>query len=141
MSSSLRTWMVASVAAVSIVGSGTVSSDAVAAAGCRGNACDGRNPHTTRCDQDARNLGNPIRGEGGPAVRLRVSSRCSAAWVLIEKGDHAWKGRIDIRGGNSYHVNATPSRPAYSLMVGTSHAYRACKQDLSDGAWSCGGWH
>ena len=74
-------------------------------------------------------------------MRLRGSSRCSAAWVLIEKGDHAWQGRIDIRGGKSYHVNATPSRPACSLTVGTSHAYRACKQDLSDGVWSCGGWH
>ncbi|MFB6978199.1 hypothetical protein [Streptomyces scopuliridis] len=40
-------------------------------------------------------------------------------------------------------MNATASRPAYSLMVGTSDAYRACKQDITDRTWTwtCGSWH
>ncbi|MFF0465585.1 DUF2690 domain-containing protein [Streptomyces mexicanus] len=138
---STRLWTVVAAAVLAVAGSGVASPGADAAAGCRGTACDGKNPHVTRCDQGARNLGKPIRGEGGPAVQLRTSSRCSAAWVLIERGDHAWAGRIEISGGKSFHVNATFSRPAYSLMVGTSHKYRACKQDITDRAWSCGPWH
>ncbi|MEV0494948.1 DUF2690 domain-containing protein [Streptomyces atratus] len=137
----LRVGTAAAAAALAIAGSGVASPEAGAAAGCRGTACDGKNPHVTRCDQDARSLGGPIRVGGGPAVQLRTSSRCSAAWVLIERGDHAWAGRVEIRGGKSYRVNATSSRSAYSLMVGTSHAYRACKQDITDSTWSCGRWY
>ncbi|MFG2626874.1 DUF2690 domain-containing protein [Streptomyces sp. NPDC048473] len=135
-----RFWTAVAAVTLAIASSVTASPEAGAAAGCRGNACDGKNPHTTHCDQDARYLGDPIRLSGGPAVRLRTSAKCSASWVLIEKGDHAWQGRIEIRGGRSYHVNATSSRPAYSLMVGSSHAYRACKLDV-DGAWICGRWY
>ncbi|MFD5503742.1 DUF2690 domain-containing protein [Streptomyces sp. NPDC127061] len=137
---SVRRWAMAAVAAFAFIGSGIAVPSADAAATCRGKACDGKNPHTTGCDKDARNLGDPIRAGGGPAVQLRTSSRCSAAWVTIEKGDHGWKGWIQIRDGALYHVNATASRPAYSLMVGTSHAYRACKED-SDGGQICGAWH
>ncbi|MFE6737526.1 DUF2690 domain-containing protein [Streptomyces tubercidicus] len=139
--SSIRTWTVAAVAVLSLVGSGTVSSQAVTAASCRGNACDGKNPHTTGCDRDARDLRPPIRGEGGPDLRLRVSSLCSAAWVLFDKGNDTWKGWIQIRGGDSYPVHASPYRPAYSRMVGTSHAYRACKKNVTDEGHVCGIWH
>lgn len=135
-----RRWMIAAVAALACIGTGVTVPPADAAASCRGYACDGKNPHTIGCDQGARNLGDPIRGGGGPAVQLRTSARCSAAWVIIGKGDHGWRGWIQIRGGVLYDVNANTSRPAYSLMVGTSHAYRACKQD-SDGGPICGGWH
>ncbi|MBV1947118.1 DUF2690 domain-containing protein [Streptomyces sp. BV129] len=138
---SIRTWTVAAVAVLSLFGSGTVSSEAVTAAGCRGSACDGKNPHTTGCDKGATDLRPAIRGEGGPGLHLRVSSRCSAAWVLFGKGDDAWEGWIQIRKGGSYPVHASPSRPAYSLMVGTSHAYRACKKNITDDGRVCGAWH
>ncbi|MFH8837213.1 DUF2690 domain-containing protein [Streptomyces sp. NPDC017868] len=139
--SSLRTLAVAAVAVLSLAGSVPASSAAAPAAGCRGSACDGKNPHTTRCDQGASDLRPAIRGEGGPDLRLRVSSRCSAAWVLFNKGDDAWEGWIQISGGGSYPVHASPSRPAYSLMVGTSHRYRACKKNVTDNGHVCGAWH
>lgn len=77
---------------------------------------------------------------GGPRVELRNSSRCSAAWARIQKANDAWQFKIQIRGGKSYHAHASLSYTAYTQMVGSSNAYRACVKEYG-GGWSCTRWH
>ncbi|MFB6987051.1 DUF2690 domain-containing protein [Streptomyces sp. NPDC056304] len=112
-----------------------------AASHCKGNACTGKNPQTQGCGADAHDVPkSTVRAPGGgPSVRLRVSNRCSAAWARADKADHGWLFKIEIRQGKSYHGNPSPRAETYTAMVGTSHAYRACIQDV-DKQWECSRW-
>jgi hypothetical protein len=80
---------------------------------------------------------------GGPEVQLCNSTRCSAAWARIQKANSNWRFKIEIRDGKSYIAHATPSYEAYTQMVGTSNAYRACVEeyDGQGGNWTCTRWY
>ncbi|GHB31854.1 hypothetical protein GCM10010377_22610 [Streptomyces viridiviolaceus] len=120
-----------------------MSAEAAAPAACRNAACTGKNPQTEGCGSGARVLDRIRPAGGGPEVQLRNSARCSAAWARIEKADSSWRFKIQIRGGASYTANASPSYAAYTRMVGSSNAYRACVEeyDGQGGSWSCTKWH
>ncbi|MGW0816717.1 DUF2690 domain-containing protein [Streptomyces viridiviolaceus] len=120
-----------------------MSAEAAAPAACKNAACTGKNPQTEGCGSGARVLDRIRPAGGGPEVQLRNSARCSAAWARIEKADSSWRFKIQIRGGASYTANASPSYAAYTQMVGSSNAYRACVEeyDGQGGSWSCTKWH
>ncbi|MFF9452537.1 DUF2690 domain-containing protein [Streptomyces flaveolus] len=114
------------------------------AAGCKGSGCTGKNPQATGCGADARTLKGsriPPAG-GGPAVELRVSPSCSAAWARIEKANSNWRFKIETKKGPTYTEHASPNYPAYTTMVWNSYAYRACVEqyDGAGGSWTCTKW-
>ncbi|MFB6580788.1 DUF2690 domain-containing protein [Streptomyces sp. NPDC056402] len=110
---------------------------------CRGSSCTGKNPQSEGCSSGARVIDRVQPAGGGPEVELRNSTRCSAAWARIQKANSNWRFKIEIRRGNSYTANASPSYAAYTRMVGSSNAYRACVEiyDGRGGSWSCTDWH
>ncbi|MFJ3298998.1 DUF2690 domain-containing protein [Streptomyces bacillaris] len=116
---------------------------AAAPTSCRGSSCTGKNPQSEGCGSGARVIDRVQPAGGGPEVELRNSSRCSAAWARIQKANSNWRFKIEIRRGHSYTANASPSYAAYTRMVGSSNAYRACVEiyDGRGGSWSCTGWH
>ncbi|WP_184503201.1 DUF2690 domain-containing protein [Streptomyces botrytidirepellens] len=116
---------------------------AAAPTSCRASSCTGKNPRSEGCGPGASVI-DRVRPAGGvPEVELRNSPRCSAAWARIQKANSNWRFKIEIRRGNSYTANASPSCPAYTLMVGSSNTYRACVEiyDGRGGSLSCTGWH
>ncbi|MEU7322655.1 DUF2690 domain-containing protein [Streptomyces griseoviridis] len=117
--------------------------DAAAPTACRGSACTGKNPQREGCSSGAKVIDRVSPAGGGPRVELRNSARCSAAWARIEKANNSWRFKVEIRAGRSYITNASPSYAAYTQMVGSSNAYRACVEqyDGGGGSWSCTGWH
>lgn len=120
-----------------------LSAEAAAPTACKGSSCTGKNPQREGCGSGAEVIDRVDPAGGGPRVELRNSTRCSAAWARIQKANESWRFKIEIRGGKSYFANASPSYPAYTQMVGSSNAYRACVEqyDGRGGSWSCTGWH
>ncbi|MFC0602554.1 DUF2690 domain-containing protein [Streptomyces palmae] len=120
-----------------------LSAEAMAPTACKGSACTGKNPKREGCGSGAKVIDRVQPAGGGPEVQLRNSSRCSAAWARIQKANSSWRFKIQIRRGASYTANASPSHEAYTQMVGSSNAYRACVEiyDGQGGSWSCTGWH
>ncbi|MDT0611066.1 DUF2690 domain-containing protein [Streptomyces lancefieldiae] len=120
-----------------------LSAEAAAPAACKGHACTGKNPQREGCGSGAKVIDRVTPAGGGPEVQLRNSPRCSAAWARIQKANSNWRFKIQIRGGKSYVSNASSSYEAYTAMVGSSNAYRACVEqyDGRGGSWSCTRWH
>ncbi|MER6101619.1 DUF2690 domain-containing protein [Streptomyces sp. NPDC001832] len=120
-----------------------LSAEAAAPTACKGSSCTGKNPQREGCGSGAKVIDRVSPAGGGPEVELRNSARCSAAWARIQKANSAWEFKIQIRGGASYTANASLSYAAYTQMVGSSNAYRACVEiyDGRGGSWSCTGWH
>ncbi|WP_189925940.1 DUF2690 domain-containing protein [Kitasatospora xanthocidica] len=118
------------------------ASPAVAAAGCHGNACDGRNPKSQGCQGDARDVPKSRVHAGSapyPEVWARYSPTCQAVWAKADKADGR-SFRIDVLDGPSYVESTQSSFQAFSAMVGADHTYRVCLRDV-DGRWECGPWH
>jgi hypothetical protein len=120
-----------------------LSAEATAPTACKGSSCTGKSPQSEGCGSGAKVIDRVRPAGGGPEVQLRNSARCSAAWARIEKANSSWRFKIQIRGGASYTANASLSYAAYTQMVGSSNAYRACVEiyDGQGGSWSCTGWH
>ncbi|MFF8618105.1 DUF2690 domain-containing protein [Streptomyces sp. NPDC015350] len=120
-----------------------LSAEAAAPTACKGSSCTGKNPQGEGCGSGAKVIDRVQPAGGGPEVQLRNSARCSAAWARIQKANSSWRFKIQIRGGASYTASASPSYEAYTRMVGSSNAYRACVEiyDGRGGSWSCTGWH
>ncbi|MEU0680284.1 DUF2690 domain-containing protein [Streptomyces albogriseolus] len=114
------------------------------AASCKGSGCTGRNPQTTGCGADAYTLkGSRVTpAGGGPAVELRVSPSCSAAWARIQKANSNWRFKLEIKNRSPYTEHASPNHQAHTAMVWNSHAYRACVEqyDGAGGSWTCTKW-
>ncbi|MFF1905962.1 DUF2690 domain-containing protein [Kitasatospora sp. NPDC058218] len=113
---------------------------AVVARHCTSDACTGKNPKVEGCDTDAETLTTVRATSGGPTVELRRSRTCSAAWIRFSTtATDDWKAKLDIQGHDPYVINASPSYPAYSPMVGTSKSYRACVKEYMDAhdRWAC----
>ncbi|WP_242645934.1 DUF2690 domain-containing protein [Streptomyces triculaminicus] len=114
---------------------------AAEAAGCAGNTCTGKNPHSQGCDQGADVLDRAIPSGGGPRVELRRSKRCSAAWARFDgPANENWRAKLDIQGRKPVIIHASQSYAAYTTMVGTSSRYRACIEEYG-GGWTCTKWH
>ncbi|MFI2644797.1 DUF2690 domain-containing protein [Streptomyces sp. NPDC018610] len=120
-----------------------LSAEAAAPTACKSSACTGKNPQREGCGSGAQVIAKVSPAGGGPQVELRNSARCSAAWARIQKANSSWRFKIEIRKGHAYIANASPSYEAYTPMVGSSNAYRACVEqyDGRGGSWSCTGWH
>ncbi|WP_406498602.1 YjfA family protein [Streptomyces sp. NBC_00846] len=115
----------------------------LAAAGCKGSSCTGKNPHSTKCDQGAKTLDRVKSAGGGPVVQLRVSSKCSAAWAYVPKGFDGFRFKLQVHKGVTYVESASFTRVMYTPMVWSSYRYRACVEhyDGVGGDWACTKWH
>ncbi|MGW6916362.1 DUF2690 domain-containing protein [Kitasatospora sp. NPDC054939] len=114
---------------------------ASAAAGCRGNACDGRNPEASGCRADARDVPNSHVRPGSqktPRVWARYSPGCHAVWAKADRAD-GWTLRIQVLDGPSYDAPTKASTEAFTAMVGADRKHRVCILDV-DGQWECGAW-
>jgi hypothetical protein len=76
------------------------------AAACTYNGCSGKDPQTTGCSSDARNL-STMNTDYGDYVELRYSPSCGAVWVRLTTIHCQWDrpqletGYIDYYG--TYH--------------------------------------
>ncbi|MFD7555153.1 DUF2690 domain-containing protein [Streptomyces sp. NPDC059835] len=120
----------------------TAAPASAAAPGCTGNSCTGKNPHTQRCDRDAKTIAIAHNPEG-PSAYLRYSAACTAAWVISDKGDGAWRFKLDIKRSKPYVEQASPHYNAYTAMVSAHKAYRACYEAHTGrpNDWECTSWH
>ncbi|MGW7259540.1 DUF2690 domain-containing protein [Streptomyces sp. NPDC054834] len=117
------------------------ASPALAAPGCRSDACTGKNPKSQGCNADAKDVPksvvHPDSGQH-PIAWLRSSAKCHAVWAKAEKSE-GWEFRIEVMNGKSYVAATQLSFEAYTAMVGADRSYRICWRDV-DGAPSCGHW-
>ncbi|MFE4517017.1 DUF2690 domain-containing protein [Kitasatospora sp. NPDC056783] len=114
---------------------------ATAAAGCHGNACEGRSPKATGCGSDAQTIPGTVTHPGSglhPQVWLRYSKQCDAVWAQGEESN-GWTIRVQLDGGASYDAPTVPSGSAFTSMVGAGHRHRVGVLD-ADGRWSYGAW-
>ncbi|MFJ2864239.1 DUF2690 domain-containing protein [Kitasatospora sp. NPDC087314] len=114
---------------------------ASAAGGCRGNACDGKNPKALGCGNDARDVPDTQVAPGSqkhPRAWLRYSPTCHAVWAKGEQAD-GWTIRVQIMGSDSYDAPTLASGEAFTAMVGADHTHRVGVQDV-DGRWAYSNW-
>ncbi|MEV0531901.1 DUF2690 domain-containing protein [Kitasatospora sp. NPDC050463] len=114
---------------------------AAAAAGCHGNACEGKNPKTLGCAEDARDIPRTeIRPDTQlhPRVWLRYSAKCHAVWAKGEWAD-GWTIRVAILDGDPYDAPTLASGEAFTAMVGADRTHHVGILDV-DGQWVYGKW-
>jgi hypothetical protein len=109
-------------------------------ASCKDKPCSNKNPHTTKCDKDARTIDKVTPGGGGPKVELRYSKKCRAAWARMETAV-GWPFRLEVRNGPFYNAYGSLNYRAYTKMTGVSETYRACVKQYASDSWTCTGWH
>lgn len=137
-------------------GACTINSSA-AMAYCSSAACNGKDPHATACDQDAKPL-DSFR-YGNFFVELRYSPRCYAAWTRISGGN---PNQGCIGGWTARNMGVIEGSPAgvgpyyicaqgytyYTQMIDFHRWVRSCY--LIDGDFNnqpptgnraCTGWH
>ncbi|MGH4029339.1 DUF2690 domain-containing protein [Actinomycetota bacterium Odt1-20B] len=105
----------------------TPASAASPAASCHGASCNGRNPATTTCQNDARTVAVGT----GPrkAMELRYSPSCRAAWGRFRLNAPAGS-KIEIKNNQGKKYTTRGSGRFYSVMV----------NDKDVKAWACGYW-
>ncbi|MET8770911.1 DUF2690 domain-containing protein [Streptomyces sp. NPDC004658] len=100
---------------------------ASAATSCLGSSCNGLNPGSTTCANDARTV-----AEGtGPvsAVELRYSPSCRAAW-----------GRFKISAPSGSKIVIKNSQGKQYTTYGSGHFFSVMVNDKDVTAWACGTW-
>lgn len=146
---------VLTVVAASVMGvAGTFFAAAPAsAATCKGSSCEGKDPNSYGCSDDAKNLDEFTLN--GHRVELRWSKKCDATWTRVSGDDNGPADKVWVR---SYHWVGVPPdhrefRKSYLTYVSTSTVWtkmvngaydaRACEQDwLSDTLKTyCTGYH
>lgn len=105
------------------------------AAQCRPGSCNGLDPQTTQCVDDARNVAS-FRYSGGNSylrgalMELRHSRTCDAAWVRTTDGDclDPWRpcgAVLEVRGGITQSVNPRPGQ-RWTNMWSYRYTVRGC---------------
>lgn len=96
----------AAAAVLLAAGLSAVSAQSSFAAACTYNGCSGKDPQTTGCAADARNLADRLN-EWGDRMELRYSPSCGAVWTRLTTTGCWWShaqletGYIDYYG--TYH--------------------------------------
>ncbi|MFE3072594.1 DUF2690 domain-containing protein [Streptomyces sp. NPDC059247] len=103
------------------------SSPASAATSCFGASCNGLDPATTICQNDART----VLVAGWNEVELRYSPTCRAAWARKSTIGEATVINVTNTAGNSYAANYPGSGTVWTRMV----------NDKDIQAWACGYWN
>ncbi|MEU5811083.1 DUF2690 domain-containing protein [Streptomyces sp. NPDC047718] len=101
------------------------SSPASAATSCLGSTCNGLDPATTVCQNDART----VLWAGWNEVELRYSPTCRAAWARKTTGVPGRGISVTNSLGNSY-----------STVWNGGTAYTRMVNDKDIKAWACAHW-
>ncbi|WP_201394719.1 DUF2690 domain-containing protein [Ktedonobacter sp. SOSP1-52] len=138
------------------VASAHTTSTAVAAASCYDTGCDGQNPISKGCVNDAQNIYIAPTSDLGGGLRatlyLRYSQTCRAAWAQIWFSPSMPSGQYGDAGierngdGKYYECNASggngwvaPGQTScYSPMVGDAYPKTAFALGFH---WTNGTWH
>ncbi|MGW2951767.1 DUF2690 domain-containing protein [Streptomyces eurythermus] len=100
---------------------------ASAATSCHGSSCNGLDPASTTCADDARTV-----AEGsGPitAMELRYSPSCRAAW-----------GRFVISAPSGSKIQVRNDQGKQYTTYGSGHFFSVMVNDKDVKAWACGTW-
>ncbi|MCC5031688.1 YjfA family protein [Streptomyces sp. WAC 00631] len=112
--------------------------------GCRGAACDGKDPESMGCGIAVRTLGGH-RTAGGAGMEIRYSERCGAAWARIWQSGVGDRIRITAPGGRFQQATVADRYDAesylYTPMIGAGErsALRACLLPATGGQRECFG--
>ncbi|KNE79668.1 hypothetical protein ADZ36_26265 [Streptomyces fradiae] len=112
--------------------------------GCRGAACDGKDPESMGCGIAVRTLGGH-RTAGGAGMEIRYSERCGAAWARIWQSGIGDRVRITAPGGRFQQATVADRYDAesylYTPMIGAGErsALRACLLPATGGQRECFG--
>jgi transcriptional regulator with XRE-family HTH domain len=77
---------------------------------CRGESCQGRLPHPSRCAQDARTESSVA--SGGYVVRLRYSPACSTVWAEVQAPRGRPAREVSIEAGPDERLTSHPDPEA-----------------------------
>jgi hypothetical protein len=82
---------------------------------CPGAACDGKNPKSHKCADDAQSF-KPATGN--PAIlSLRYSKTCQAVWAKIEHGSPGDQVQVKAVGGGERNAEITFDDDQFTQMV------------------------
>ncbi|GGU72657.1 hypothetical protein GCM10010275_04020 [Streptomyces litmocidini] len=116
------------------------SSPASAATSCYASTCEGLDPSTTICQNDARTVMDSYY----PGVELRYSPTCRAAWARYSMGA-AFSFKVSVERKDSTMKFETPyygnGATVWTRMINDAGLYaRACGR-VSEADWGCTGWY
>ncbi|MFD8974183.1 MULTISPECIES: DUF2690 domain-containing protein [Streptomyces] len=116
------------------------SSPASAATSCYASSCQGLDPATTICQNDARTVGTTTPWD----AELRYSPTCRAAWARFPTFTPArltiWVQRSD--GNGFYAVKTSGSNAVWTQMVNDKDLLaRACAEYEGMGSYNCTSWY
>jgi hypothetical protein len=119
---------------LAMVGSGLVvaASPASAATSCYGDSCNGVNPASSVCQNDAVTVDT-----GFTEVELRYSRTCRAAWARKVQGPTGSTIKITNTAGKSFSVHVSPGATGYTLMVNDANLQSQACEYLDGGGQSC----
>ncbi|MFD8143923.1 DUF2690 domain-containing protein [Streptomyces sp. NPDC059708] len=119
------------------------SSPASAATSCYADGCQGRDPSSTTCQNDARTVAT----SDYPGVELRYSPTCRAAWARYSRGIATWGmyvtvQRQDGNGSYSTHYYGNGASVWTPMVNDKDLKSRACGYaDDGSGAFGCTDWY
>ncbi|WP_051722449.1 XRE family transcriptional regulator [Streptomyces albus] len=123
-------------------GSSTSATPSPPPPGCRGAACDGKDPESMGCGITVRTLGGH-RTARGAGMEIRYSERCGAAWARIWQSRVGDRVRITAPGGRFQQAAVADRYDAegyvYTPMIGAGvrSALRACHLPAPGGEREC----
>ncbi|MER5204496.1 DUF2690 domain-containing protein [Streptomyces sp. NPDC002825] len=118
------------------------SSPASAATYCYASSCQGLDPATTICQNDARTVAT----SGWSNLELRYSPTCRAAWARLANGGSEGKyvtvSRSDGNGAYSTHYYGNGATVWTAMVNDAGITSRACEYwDNGSGYYDCTGWY
>ena len=148
MNTRTRKWLRASVLAPLVIATGVVlAPNAVAdAPSCHGNSCDGRNPASTNCLDDAKTIYRwdaiTPAGENLGNLELRYSPKCHSNWARFTRwhGVSSWLGdatagaqafgrpwiwRLGVDGSLRGVIDSAGRETPWEVLVGTTTGWTA----------------
>ncbi|MFD8143922.1 DUF2690 domain-containing protein [Streptomyces sp. NPDC059708] len=119
------------------------SSPASAATSCYADGCQGRDPSSTTCQNDARTVATG----GSVGVELRYSPTCRAAWARYSRGTATWGmyfnvERQDGNGAYATHYYGNGATVWTQMLNDKDLKSRACAfDDDGPGSYGCTDWY
>ncbi|MEU5811082.1 DUF2690 domain-containing protein [Streptomyces sp. NPDC047718] len=136
MRNSLRRFATAgSVLALAASGLLLGTSPASAATSCLGSTCNGLDPATTVCQNDARTVATSVLG-----TELRYSPTCRAAWARYPGGtSFVHDIKVENTAGHSYSAHSNGNAVWTRMVNDKDIESRACAADRT--ARACSSWY
>lgn len=85
---------------------------------CPGDACEGKNPQSQGCTEDARTFKPDV---GNPALlQIRYSEDCKAVWARIERGSPGDLVTVEVVGGTKRTAEIEYGNDKFTGMAAVS---------------------